>query len=259
MSWLYYLYKDNIMARKPRFFCDSNIYHVILRGNNQQNLFNDDNDRLFFLRRLEKYSKELDIEIYAYCLMNNHVHLLIGKANRSMSLLIQKLANSYVYYFNRKYERCGHLFQGRFKSEPIQNDEYFKTVLRYILQNSEKAGLESVSKYRWNSYFAFMNEISDFVNTKYCLDLFDSKQQLMNYLNQKSEDQCMEFENKKFYSDEKALKLIKKMFNIDSPYFLERFHVDIQMQNCKILKEKGLSINQISRITGISKSIIKTA
>ena len=114
------------MARKPRLYGSSGTYHVILRGNNKQNLFNDDSDRKFFLCRLRKYSKELGVVVYAYCLMNNHVHILIGNASFNMSLLIQKLANSYVYYFNRKYERCGHLFQGRYKSEPVLDDAYLR-------------------------------------------------------------------------------------------------------------------------------------
>lgn len=85
-----------------------------------------------------------------------------------MSLLVQKIANSYVYYFNRKYDRSGHLFQGRFKSEPVLDDEYFKTVYRYILQNNEKAGLGKFDKYRWNSFYALRNfRRKNFVETDY--------------------------------------------------------------------------------------------
>ena len=84
------------MSRKPRQFVDSGIYHVILRGNNRQNLFIDETDRKFFIERLKKYSAELKIDVYAYCLMNNHVHILIGNGNDGMSLLIQKIANSSI-------------------------------------------------------------------------------------------------------------------------------------------------------------------
>ena len=93
------------MARKPRIFTDTGKYHIILRGNNQQNLFYDNQDRIFMLNRLKKYSTELKIEIYAYCLMNNHIHILLGNATPTLSLFVQKLANSYVYYYNSKYER----------------------------------------------------------------------------------------------------------------------------------------------------------
>ena len=78
--------------RKRRLRCESGIYHIILRGNNQQNIFDDYEDRYFFLSRLEKYSTSLNIDIYAYCLMGNHVHILIGKGNDLMSLHVNKLA-----------------------------------------------------------------------------------------------------------------------------------------------------------------------
>jgi len=249
------------MARKPRVYSENGMYHIILRGNNKQNLFLDDKDRMYFLQKMKKYSKELEIDIYCYCLMTNHVHILIGKAGVSLSLFVQKLANSYVFYFNRKYERSGHLFQGRFKSEPITDEAYFKTVYRYILHNCEKAGLGRYNDYKWNSY-EYLNGNStgkSFVNSQYVIGVFSSELLVKKYLSQKMNDQCMEYENKFVMSDEKALKLIKRLFRVSSPYKLERLQVDDQRAKCKILKEKGLSINQISRITGISKGIIKIA
>lgn len=248
------------MARKPRLFVDSGFYHVILRGNNKQNLFNENSDRVFFIQKLRKYSNELKIDVHAYCLMNNHVHLLIGNSNKNMSLLVQKIANSYVFYFNRKYDRCGHLFQGRFKSEPITDTTYFMTVYRYILQNSEQAGLGSAEKYKWNSYkFLKNSECNDFVKTDYIISLFGSKKLLMEFLSRKEKIKCMEFENKIIFSDEKAFSFIKKLFGISSPYKLERLTINEQILRCSIMREHGISMNQISRITGISKTIIRKA
>jgi len=249
------------MARKPRVFSDKGIYHVIMRGNNKQNLFHDDTDREFFLKRLQKYTKELNIDVYAYCLMSNHVHLLIGNVQgANLSLLIQKIANSYVYFFNSKYERTGHLFQGRFKSEPILDDEYFKTVFRYVVQNCEKAGLGDCAQYKWNSY-RFIGEKSDcnILNVKYIFDLFGEKRQLFDFLSQKSNEMCMEYENRLLFTDDKAFAFIKKILGIQSLYELERLDISKQIEKCSVLKGKGLSVSQISRITGISKSIIKSA
>ena len=246
------------MARKPRLHGKTGIYHVILRGNNRQNLFNDDSDRKFFLAKLKKYSAELNIDVHAYCLMNNHVHLLIGKANERMSLLIQKIANSYVFYFNRKYDRCGHLFQGRFKSEPINDDVYYKTVYRYILQNCEKAKLGKVDQYRWNSFWVIRKcSIKGFVDSEYARSLFGSRQALLDFVLQPENAKCMEYENKIVLSDDRAISLIKKIFRISSPYKLERLSMDDQVVKCGIMKKRGLSINQISRITGISRRIIR--
>lgn len=248
------------MARKPRLYGSSGTYHVILRGNNKQNLFNDDSDRNFFLCRLRKYSKELGVVVYAYCLMNNHVHILIGNASFNMSLLIQKLANSYVYYFNRKYERCGHLFQGRYKSEPVPDDAYFKVVYRYILQNCEKAGLGQVDKYKWNSYKDICTPSEkSFVDVDYVTGMFFSKNELLCFLIQHDSKKCMEYENLFVMSDLKAFKLIKKLFKISSPYKLERLSIDEQIAKCNVMKKNGLSINQIARLTGLSKAIIRKA
>jgi len=247
------------MARKPRIINEKGIYHVILRGNNKQNLFHDDLDRKFFLNRLYKYSKELKIDIYCYCLMTNHVHILIGKAGMNMSLLIQKIANSYVYYFNRKYERSGHLFQGRFKSESITDEVYFKTVYRYIMHNCEKAHLGSYSEYKWNSYHNQKNKKEQFINLDYVLSLFESQNALDSFLNLPATENCMEYENKIILSDTKAVQLILKLFGITTPYNFERLNIDDQKEKCHAMKEKGLSIAQISRITGICKSIIRSS
>ena len=110
----------------------------MLRGINRQNIFEDDEDREKFIQTLSQYSSE-EVKIYAYCLMNNHVHLLLSDEN--LAITMRKICANYVYWFNRKYQRCGHLYQDRYKSEAIKNDSYFITVLRYIHQNPIKAGL----------------------------------------------------------------------------------------------------------------------
>ena len=127
------------MSRKKRLFVPSGIYHVIIRGNDRQNIFIDDEDRKLLINRIKKYSDELNIDIYAYCLMNNHVHMLIGEANDKMSRFMLKLNTSYARLFNIKYERTCHLFQGRYLSSPIESDESFRKIIRYILKNPEKA------------------------------------------------------------------------------------------------------------------------
>lgn len=236
------------------------MYHLILRGNNCQNLFYKDNDRSFFIKRMKKYADELNIDIYGYCLMNNHVHMLIGKANEYLSLFVQKLANSYVYYFNHKYERSGHLFQGRFKSEPINDDIYFKTVLRYILQNSENAGMGDFTKYPWNSYHELTTTSPDnSTNYSYVFKLFGSQRQSLDFILIRKHDICMEYENKMFFSDSKVYQLIKAIFNIKYPSQLKKLDFDTQVLNLKRLKALGISINQIARVTDIPKKIIKTA
>lgn len=249
------------MSRKPRKYGDTGIYHVILRGNNKQNLFYDDNDRFFFINRLIKYVDKSGIDLYAYCLMGNHVHLLIGKGNYVMSDFIKRLSCSYVYYFNHKYERTGHLFQGRYKSEPVETVDYFKTVYRYILKNPEKAGLCIWSSYRWSSInCSYVTNES--INKCFLYEVFGDKTNVINFLNQHNNDICMDYDSselKNYYDDELIILFIKQLF--DNKNFVDIFICDSDKlkEKLRILKIIGISINQLSRITGIEKEIIKNA
>lgn len=247
------------MSRKPRKFGESGIYHVILRGNNQESLFYDDNDRYFFINKLKKYIAELKIDIYSYCLMGNHVHLLIGKANPYMPLLIKKLACSYVYYFNHKYNRSGHLFQGRYKSEPVETTEYFKTVFRYILQNPEKALICSFRKYKWSSINLLTSEKRQIINIDFIISIFESHSNMNRFIATKNNDLCMEYYTYSISDDDLKSELIRQIFNIDSPLELQNYEINAMCSKIRTLKEIGLGINQISRLTGINKYLIKLA
>ncbi len=102
----------------------------MVRGINQQNIFVEDNDYLKYIDTLREYKKEITFELYAYCLMGNHLHLLIKEGNEEIGNTMRRIGVSYAYWYNRQYDRSGHLFQGRFKSEPVEDDTYFLTVLR---------------------------------------------------------------------------------------------------------------------------------
>lgn len=245
------------MPREARLYTNSEVYHIIMRGNNKQNLFYTKKDRYFFINRLKKYAAELKIEIYAYCLMSNHVHILIGKANSGLSKYVQKIANSYVYYFNKKYDRCGHLFQGRFKSEPIDSKEYFKTVFRYILKNPEKAGLSKFDTYKWSSYKNYIkNDCKSQISLDLIVDIFGNLKYLKNYLSENTHDLCMEYENKFRINDIQATKIIKKIFDVSNLSLINQLSLNEQIKKVKKLKMYGLPCNQIIRITGISRAII---
>ncbi len=113
------------MPRRARSMSASNYMHVIVRGNGKQLLFEDTNDYRYYLRKLEFYCMDTEVLVCAYCLMDNHVHLLVKGELKSISLLMKKLGVSYSWYYNKKYDRVGHLFQDRFKSEPIEDEAYF--------------------------------------------------------------------------------------------------------------------------------------
>ena len=248
------------MSRKPRRKSESQIYHVILRGNNRQIIFHNDDDRIFMLNRIKKYSEQTNIELYAYCLMDNHIHLLVGKANPKLSKFVQKLATSYAMYFNRKYDRCGHLFQGRFKSEPVETEDYFKTVFRYILQNPEKAQICKFFQYKWSSCQFVMNESKDtFVELEYVFAVFQNKTSLKKFLHADNKDTCMEYDNIPVMSDVRCRKIIKEKLKLDYPSQIKNQSQGKMNQSLRYLKQIGINITQISRITEIPRHIVAQA
>lgn len=248
------------MSRKRRLFGKSEIYHVILRGNNKQSIFYSNNDRYFFVNRMKKYSELLNIDIYSYCLMDNHVHILLGKANAVLSNFIQRLATSYAMFFNRKYERSGHLFQGRFKSEIVDNDEYFKTVTRYILRNPEKNGYTDFKSYKWSSYKAITSKTENsFIKVSKLFEYFADIDSFINFINIKNKDICMEYENKFFINDMTCIRLIKSKFKKKPNLLFQNLDIIEILSKIKILKNWGMSDAQIARITGISLKFIKAA
>ena len=129
------------MPRQARRLSESGIYHIMLRGINRQQIFEDPEDYDKFIDVLKACKEVSGFEIYAYCLMGNHIHLLIKPDKEPLELIFKRIGSRYVYWYNWKYNRTGHLFQDRFKSEPVDSDEYFLTVLRYIHCNPVKSGL----------------------------------------------------------------------------------------------------------------------
>lgn len=249
------------MVRALREKSDTGIYHVMMRGINKQNIFEDDEDRSKFLEILKHFKCNSKYELYGYCLMGNHIHILIKEIEDSISDAIRRISATYVLWYNNKYGRIGHLFQGRFKSEPVDNDIYFIMVLRYIHQNPLKARMvSSLAKSEWTSYHDYISN-ANIIDTDFGLELFSSdRNNAMNlyikYMNDKNEDKCLEFEDKIQLSDEDILTYLKRLgvSNVSNLQQMERNSRNDIIREIKNLE--GVSLRQISRITGIAKSVI---
>jgi len=127
------------MPRKPRIEIGGGLYHVITRGNNRRKIFRSHDDYLRFTRILEQQKAKLPFYLYAYCLMPNHLHLLIEMRDDPVSRVMQRVLTTYSQYHNRKYKKVGHLFQGRYKSILCQTDRYLGELVRYIHLNPVRA------------------------------------------------------------------------------------------------------------------------
>ena len=174
------------MTRPLRVEYPDAYYHVINRGNSQEEIFLNDRDKEKFLEYLEKAAERFSIIFHGYCLMSNHYHLLVQTPDSNLSMAMQWINVSYAAYFNRKRNRHGHLFQGRFKAILIDADEYLKHLSRYIHLNPVRAKMvSSPAEYLWSSYAAFIGQqkAPQFLETNWLLSSFgkNKKQARRNY------------------------------------------------------------------------------
>jgi REP element-mobilizing transposase RayT len=164
------------MARPLRMEFPGAFYHIIVRGNQRQDIFVEDQDRVEYLRRLKHYKKECGFILYAFVLMTNHVHLLIETRNNPISKIMQLINLTYTQYFNKKYGKVGHLFQGRYKSFLCDRDEYLLSLVRYIHLNPVRAKLvKEPQEYRWSSYNSYLTEAKDLIDTDRVLRVFSER------------------------------------------------------------------------------------
>ena len=183
------------MPRQARKKSNTGIYHIMLRGVNQQQIFEDQEDCDKFLQVLKDCKAISGFKLFAYCLMGNHIHILLQENNEPIELLMKRIATRFVYWYNIKYQRAGHLFQDRFKSEPVEDDAYFLTVLRYIHQNPVKAGIcKNISAYENSSYNEFFKS-SDLIDSDFVFGII-AKKDFASFNNEKVFDACLDVENK---------------------------------------------------------------
>ena len=150
------------MPRPPRPIADGLIYHVINRGNNRQPVFLGEGDYAAFLTAIADLKERKPFDLYGYCLMANHIHLLLGPRKGSISRIVQSLLVSHTHRYHRFHHTGGQVWQGRFKSPVIQDDEHLLTVLRYIEANPLRAKLvERAGEYRWSSFACHGNGCAD--------------------------------------------------------------------------------------------------
>ena len=144
------------MGRAWRIEFEGALYHILSRGNEQKDIFYDDQDCQLFLKTIGEMSERFEIDVFAYVLMGNHYHLLLKTNRANLSKSMQWLGLTYTRRFNLRHFRSGHLFQGRFKSIIVQNDAYLMRLSCYIHRNPLRAGIvERLADYVWSSYKAY--------------------------------------------------------------------------------------------------------
>lgn len=151
------------MPRQARIGLPEHVYHVTNRGNNRDRIFHEGEDFRKYFEILHRYKSKEDFRLYHWVLMSNHVHLLLEIPEQgSLAKAMHGINLAYTVWFNRKYKRVGHLWQGRFKSFPVENDRYLLACGRYIERNPLRAGLvEDAGEYPWSSFLVHAMGLHD--------------------------------------------------------------------------------------------------
>lgn len=246
------------MPRQARKRAESGIYHIMLRGINQQQIFEDAEDNEKFLAILQECRELSGYQLLAYCLMGNHVHLLIREGQESLEQVFKRIGGRFVYWYNVKYQRVGHLFQDRFKSEPVDSNAYLLTVIRYIHQNPVKAGLcEKPEEYPYSSWREYLTQplFADVGVT----DTLIERDDLIAFHAQPGNEKCLDIADKPMVrlTDEQAKAAMVKATGCENVSDFQRLAPVNRDKAIRCLRKSKLSLRQISRLTGVSIMIVR--
>jgi len=244
----------------------------MMRGINHQDLFEDEEDYYQFLSSMDHarfQTNEKGVVItncvyYAYCLMSNHIHLLIRERGESVGETIKRIASSYVYYYNHKYMRDGHLFKERYRSEPVNDMEYFAILLRYIHQNPVKAHLVNrVGDYgfsSWHEYSRKETPLFSLCDTQTVLRRipFLSLEEMVNSL-VPDDLHCLDIEDcaKMRPSDNQVWNIILTITGVSNMGDFQRLGKPQRDMALIELRRQGASVRQLERLTGVGRGLIQ--
>jgi REP element-mobilizing transposase RayT len=206
------------LGRPWRDEYNGGIYHVIARGNNKEYIFKDSIDKGYFIKIIKESMKGMNYRLYGYVLMDNHYHLLLQVFDKKLQEIMHQINNKYSKYFNYKYKRVGHVFQGRYKAILVQDERYAVSLLRYIHQNPIKAGMcKKIEGYKWSSDIFYRTNNCRFINITTILDMLsnDRKEAINKYIEYMKQEEKMDYETAKVVGDEAYQLMCSKKRNID--------------------------------------------
>lgn len=237
----------------------------MLRGVNRQTIFEEDADYEQFLQIVGTCKTISGFSLLGYALMGNHVHLLVVIEREPLSAVMKRMATRYAVYFNRKYERSGHLFQDRYKSEPVNGDRQLLSVLRYILQNPRKAGLErELGLYRWSSYgdYTRTGDGLNLTDTTLVLSMLSPNEAeqpalLKEFVEASDDTVHLDDEGVKRPTDRICKEIIKHACGAETATEFQSLPEEKRDDVIRLLKAEGASIRQIVRLTEVSFGVVR--
>lgn len=249
------------MPRRPRALSESGYYHVIQRGAGKQLIFEDDSDRTSLLETVHDRLGDREASLLAYCLMDNHVHLLVDDPEDGLSSAFQSSWTAYARRYNTKSGRVGPVFQGRFTSIPVESDEQLLLTTRYIHENPMRAGICATEAYPWSSYRAYLCDgNSEYVSRETLLGMFGSVSAFERFHREPSEVRrpYYPFTGGRVPDDDVALAALSALHPL-KPFEVKGLRKPNRNVALARMRKAGLTVRQIERLTGIGRNIISRA
>ena len=245
------------MPRQQRDKSNTGYYHIMIRGNDRKDIFLDKQDKMYFIEILKTKKENNRYGLIAFCIMDNHAHLLLQEREEDIANIMKRINVSYVFYFNKKYKKSGHLFQDRYKSEKIEDESYLLMATRYIHKNPVKAGIvKKAEKYKWSSYKAYLGKdtaLADAIDKELVLGIFsedenEAKKEFIKFTKMEEEDKFIEIDEKRNRMEEnQAIKLWGEILNKEE---------SLEEKMKKFKEQTKLPLRKLAEITGINKDKI---
>ena len=249
------------MARKPRSHFPGALHHVISRGNQRQDIFLDDKDRTAYLSYLSEYKMRYSIQLYAYALMRNHVHLLLEVREIPLNRFMQSLLFRYARYFNRRYGKVGHLFQGRYRAILCDKDAYLLELVRYIHLNPVRAkAVKDPERYLWTSHLSYLGKGKEgLVDADFVLGQFGENRSLgrrryrefiLEEVDSGHQEKFYEVKDQRYLGDESFINRIESETKGREDVV---YDIPIEVIAREVSKASGVAIDQLYSLTSVRK------
>lgn len=261
------------MPRQQRKLSRTSIYHVMLRGNERKKIFKSNQEKQRFLENVSIKQKELWFSVYAYCIMDNHVHLVINSQDKDISTIMKGIAIRYASFFNAQHNRVGHVFQDRFKSESVEDERYLMAVIRYIHNNPVKAKMvDKPEDYGWSSYSLFLRKPGSVtggidVDTQYILGIIAEgwQEAIKEFIRFSTEEDTSSYLD---WDDEDSIQTIEQGRGYLEDYLMTYYQGVAweQLRQDAMIKKKviqylrsttKLSIRTIAELLGVDRNIVQ--
>jgi len=240
------------VPRKQRIYYDGALYHVIARGNNGEYILKEEEEKKKYIETIKKYKERYKFKLYAYCIMDNHIHLLIEVGDTPLPKIMQGIQQVYTQWYNRKNARTGHVFQQRYKAIVCDKDGYLLPLTKYIHRNPVEANMTKDTNYEWSSYGEYAGGREEVVEIEFVLKILSNNKakaiaEYKKYVNEEMDDieQC-EYEIKEV---QKGNVNITKKIELD-------YLIDTILMREKVSKEEIKIKTKKQRISDIRKAIV---